>query len=260
LEIAASNLALTILSLSFHTMVHASKPAFFVLWSIVLGLEKPSMEIFIIVAAVTFGVVLLSVGETTIHPIAVAVDTNDTTKTLSSPSIRDPGFSADGFALILFSCFISGLRWGIIQLMMQQVNVSSDSNEKLSPLTVLFYTSPFSALSLFPFFLFRELGSFTQFAAAHDDAAGELFGFGMLISFWSLALIMTEFYFVRQTSAVFFAFATILKELFMVSLALILNGDVLPPLNAIGFLMCLIGIIAYQRFKLFSSTNQQGGH
>lgn len=237
LEIATSNLALVKLSVSFHTMVHASKPVFFAIWSVVLGLERANWQIAGIVSLVAFGVLLLSLGESL---------------TQRAGQEKMETFDMLSFWLILFSCFISGLRWNVAQLMLQRISIGSETakKEKLTPINLSYYTSPFSALSLLPFFLLVELERFIKYVQRDDVDIGEdLFGFGVLISIWALVMTLVEFYFVKQTSALMFSMAAILKELGVITLAIILHGDTLPALNVLGFIFCIAGVVAYQRYK-----------
>ena len=62
-EIAASNLSLLTLSVSFHTMVKSSTPLFVLIFSVIFGLERPNCMLLSSMALVTVGVMLCSYGE-----------------------------------------------------------------------------------------------------------------------------------------------------------------------------------------------------
>ncbi|KAH9254409.1 hypothetical protein BASA81_007522 [Batrachochytrium salamandrivorans] len=93
------------------------------------------------------------------------------------------------------------------------------------------------------------LVAFQLYVQQQTDLSGDLLGFGVLVSVWALVMTLVEFYLVRQTSAVLFSFAAILKEIMVITVALLVNGDSLPALNILGFICCILGIIAYQRYK-----------
>ena len=140
LEIGTSNISLLTLSVSFHTMVQASKPAFVLLWSIALGLEPLQWQLVGIVSLVALGVLLVSVGESaeSIQDIGspdvptVPGFQNSTVAATAAPTASQASslvdtaseltaenkFSLAGFLFVLFSCFCSGARWSITQLML----------------------------------------------------------------------------------------------------------------------------------------------
>jgi hypothetical protein len=273
---------------SFHTMIHASKPIFIAGWSVALGLEKPNLKMFFIVCSVAFGLMLLSFGESGIKTATVSskialVDSIDNNTRNEANSVEldysaiqepiprhDPGFNPDGFALILFSCFISGARWSLVQLMLQRVDLRSSTNqltghinsslppnhghqqtnkERLTPFNLLFYVAPIGAFALLPFFVGFELDGFQQYLERESSATSDLFGFELVLSIWSLFLNLTEFYYVRWTSGLILSFAAISKELLLVTISVIVNKDSLPWLNVVGFIFCLGGIVAYHRMS-----------
>ena len=92
-EIAASNLSLLTLTVSFHTMVKSSTPLFVAVFSVALGLEAPSMQLCGVVSTVTAGVMLCSYGE---------VD-----------------FDWLGFLYVLSAAMAGGFRWSLSQLLLQ---------------------------------------------------------------------------------------------------------------------------------------------
>jgi len=265
-------------------MVHASKPVFIAGWSVFIGLERADWKLATIVGLVALGVILLSLGESSINPIAVPLRTFDDNSTLVASNVSstttvtamstslmgdeerledaslqplgksphaDPGFDPVGFGLIMFSCFCSGGRWSLVQLMLQKVEVehgqANGPPERLTPLNLIYFVAPIGAVALFPFFLGLEAARFAEYLRIDVAATADLVGFEVLLSVWSLCLTLVEFYFVRFTSGLVLSFAAISKELLLVTISVLVNGDSLPVLNVVGFFLCVVGIVSYHR-------------
>ncbi|KAJ3229078.1 Triose-phosphate Transporter [Chytriomyces hyalinus] len=93
LDIGLSNASLHYISLSFYTIVKSVVPVWVLCFSVVFGLEKMKMNLFLVIALMCAGVAFTVMGE--IH------------------------FSWFGFTLIQMASLTSGLRWSLTQLMLQ---------------------------------------------------------------------------------------------------------------------------------------------
>ena len=130
LEISFSCLSLLTLSVSFHVMVKAGSPIAVLLWSIALGLQRPTFRLGIIVLTVCFGISLCTWGQ---H---------------EGWDAEEGVFPWDGFFYILASAFVAGFRWSFSQVYLQR--------EKKHPITLLYFVLPPAVLTLIPFFMVLE--------------------------------------------------------------------------------------------------------
>ena len=87
LDVGASNASLMYLSVTFYTVVKSTNLIFTLLFSILYGLQKPSLMLFTSVAIISIGVGL--------------------------SSSWDSQFNSIGFALVLGSSAIGGFRWSL---------------------------------------------------------------------------------------------------------------------------------------------------
>lgn len=111
LEICCANASLVFITLSFYTMVKSSTPIWVLLFSFLFGLEKPRLILVAIIGLMVAGVILTVEGETK--------------------------FDMLGFVLVLIAAVVSGLRWNLTQVLLQQDRLGMDN-----PIATLYHLSP----------------------------------------------------------------------------------------------------------------------
>ena len=224
-EIACSNLSLLTLSVSFHTMLKASTPAFVLLFSTLLGLEAVNLKLALAVGVIVLGAALASFGEVQ--------------------------FALSGFVYITAASAAGGLRWSLSYLFLRTVSSS--------PLELLYLSLPWAIVILPPFCLVFEAREMEDQLAALDQTSVSVLELLVLLLAFAVAgfaIVFVELSLVERMSSVTFAVLSAGKESLVVFLGIALNHDVLTPLNGIGFALTLCGIVA---FKSVRSVHGHGG-
>ncbi|KAF9976397.1 Triose-phosphate Transporter [Actinomortierella ambigua] len=222
LEICMANASLMYITLSFYTMIKSSTPIWVLLFAFLFRLEKPRPSLILIIFVIVVGVVLTVAGEAQ--------------------------YDATGFVLVLLAAVMSGLRWSLTQVLLQKDDLGMDN-----PIATLYYISPImfilmSLLSLIiedPFVVFTSSEFFSSFqtgAVTLMLAAG-----GGLLAF---AMTIAEFKLIKNTGTVTLSVAGISKEIFVISLSVMIFGDQLTPVNLLGLLVSISGIISYNYYKI----------
>ncbi|KAG0738695.1 hypothetical protein G6F57_012159 [Rhizopus arrhizus] len=226
-EICCSNASLVYITLSFYTMVKSSTPIWVLVFSFLFGFEKPRFWLIMIIVIMVTGVVLTVEGETK--------------------------FDGVGFSLVLTASIISGLRWSMTQLLLQHEQLGIDN-----PIATLYYLSPVMFITMLTLSLTFE-SPFEQFQhSKHFDTLSHiieslgLMSIGGLLAF---AMTLAELYLIKNTNTVTLSVAGISKEIVIITLSVMIYGDVLTHKNLLGLFVSIIGIIAYNYYKL--SKNQE---
>ena len=251
-EIAASNLSLLTLSVSFHTMVKSSTPLFVLIFSVIFGLERPNCMLLSSMALVTAGVMLCSYGEVL--------------------------FDWVGFGYVLSAAMAGGLRWSLSQLLLQTAD-GGDSKPSLlgtgssigtnqagvqditatlhanllKSVELLYHQLPVSVCALVPAWGLLEQARFFLWVSEQEETVGLLMlKLACVIvgcSLLAFALIVTELSLLALTSSVTLSIAGIAKELMLIAAAVALFGDELSKLNLVGFFIALAGVGLYKLYK-----------
>lgn len=222
LDIGLSNIALKTVSLSFYTMVKSSAPLFVLLCAVLFKLERPSLSLLIIIFSIGFGVFL-----------TVWKD--------------DGGFDLWGIFLVGTASAMSGIRWSLLQLLIQGSKCNSESNRKKTPLRTMVLMAPFVSLCLFIAMLFIEgipsIIHSSFFADFHSIVRSiGIMGLGAFTTFF---MILSEYKVVSITSVLSLSISGIIKEILTIILSIIIFGDVLSKLNVIGLIISIAGIFLY---------------
>ncbi|ORY49330.1 hypothetical protein BCR33DRAFT_580323 [Rhizoclosmatium globosum] len=106
LDIGLSNASLQYISLSFYTIVKSIVPVWVLVFSVLFGLERMKLSIFVVISLMCLGVALTVMGE--IH------------------------FSWFGFVLIQSASMSSGLRWSLTQLLLRKNTQKSIAQKPFS--------------------------------------------------------------------------------------------------------------------------------
>lgn len=218
-EIACSNYALELLTVSFGTILKGMGPVFTFSWCLVFGIETFSIKIFACLFTMAFGIILASLGE-------------------------GHEFEMWGFLLQLFATCLGGLRWATTHKLLMEDG--QPGNHHMSPLKAMLYTSPTTSLCVMPVALAVE----GHKAWNHELQNGLHDGLIVLTTLTISAslvflLIMSEYWLVGVTSSAALSVAGVFKELLTIFFGIILFGDNVDFLNALGFSICQCGIVGY---------------
>lgn len=245
-EIAASNLSLLTLSVSFHTMVKSSTPLFVLLCSITLGLERPNRTLFAAMGLVTVGVMLCSYGEVK--------------------------FELVGFLYVLTAAMAGGLRWSLSQMLLQNVGNTASNESHGMPgggvtdvgealhcnlvraVELLYHQLPVSVAALVPVWFGLERLRLLAWIAIQGESVALLAVKLCLVvagcAILAFVLIVTELSLLALTSSVTLAISGIAKELLLIAAAVVIFGDTLSSLNVVGFFIAIVGVGLYKYHKL----------
>eukprot|EP00897_Mesotaenium_endlicherianum_P010562 jgi/Mesen1/9534/ME000064S08879 len=92
-DIGISNRSLVLITLTFYTMCKSSAPVFLLIFAFAFKLETPSLRLLGVIVVVSVGVLLTVAGETE--------------------------FELVGFILVMIGAVMSGLRWVLVQVLLQ---------------------------------------------------------------------------------------------------------------------------------------------
>jgi solute carrier family 35 protein C2 len=228
LDIGISNSSLRFVSLSFYTMVKSSAPIFVLASALLLGLEKPSFGLFMIMGVIAGGTLM-------------TVWTDSGVK----------GFDVSGFLMVLSAAMLSGVRWSLTQLIIEEHSNEAGSARKLTsagPLATILYLAPIAGVLMFAMSLVVEgVGQFARYTARNIPYVSVIFATSGVLTF---ALILTEYKVVQETSVLTFAITGILKEIILIALSMLVFGDRLIPINYVGIVISIGGIAAYNWLRL----------
>lgn len=228
-DIGLSNASLVYVSLSFYTMVKSSSVMFLLLFAIAMGLERPSYPLAGSVALICGGVICTVAAETS--------------------------FDGLGLALVLVAAALSGLRWTLSQRLMRV------QPGHAHPLPLLGSLMPAQAVACLLAALLhddlRGLKGSAFFATPWDSAMTLL----KVVSSGCLALCMglAEFTLLRATGAVTIGVAGTVKEAVSVAVFALVDGDPLGPVNAVGLLLVVAGVGAYNAARAAAERQRREG-
>ncbi|KAL0088248.1 triose-phosphate transporter family-domain-containing protein [Phycomyces blakesleeanus] len=198
-------------------MVKSSTPVWVLLFSFIFGFEKPRLVLITIIVVMVVGVSLTVEGETK--------------------------FDRLGFGLVLVAAIVSGLRWNLTQLLLQQDRLGMNN-----PIATLYYLSPVMFITMLSLSLLVE-NPIDQFKhSKHFDSLSHVIeSFGLMSIGGVLAFCMTlaELYLIKSTNTVTLSVAGISKEIVIITLSVLIYGDVLSQKTLIGLFISIVGIIAY---------------
>lgn len=180
-----------------------------------------------------------------------------------------------GGALVLGASLSAGFRWACTQLLLtprdeppinEQGRLPLPSDQRvpywagLSPLTLLYYSSPFGCVALLPLALALELQPFRQYAGERHGA--ELMLMSLLASVGAVLaffLLIAELRVVQLSSGLTLSIAGIFKEVLTVGASAVFLGDHLSAYNVGGLCLCLTVIGLYNRLTLQRTKAQRHG-
>lgn len=202
-------------------MCKSSSLAFVLLFAFAFRLEKPAWRLVGIITTMTIGVIMMVFGEV--------------------------AFSILGFVLVISAAFFSGFRWALTQILLLRNPATSN------PFSSIFFLAPVMFVSLFiiaiPVEGFPALWKGLHILVAQK---GAIMGPLLLVFPGCLAFFMTasEFALLQRTSVVTLSIAGIFKEVVTISVAGLVFGDALTPINISGLVVTIGAIAAYNWIKI----------
>jgi solute carrier family 35 protein C2 len=270
LDIGFSNWSLSMMSVSFFTILKGTIPAFVLIVAWLLKLERAS-------ALTGCSVILVVVG-------------------VGLASAAEVNFSGVGLVLGLISSLMGGTRWALTQLLMRRNHTScgpalprggaevggakgrggasgddGDGEEEVgeeqvqetisrhvNPLGSMLHISPVTAAcALLPALVLEIFNApWMPHGANHsaildsqwvtsEELMMQLAGFLVVIALLVFILLLAEFAIVNLTSSLTLSILGILKELLTLALASGVRGEPLTALNMAGFALCSFGALLY---------------
>lgn len=211
-------------------MVKSSTPIWVLAFALLFGLEKPRILVISIILVMVIGVILTVEGETK--------------------------FDMLGFTLVLTASVMSGLRWSLTQLLLQHDRLGMDN-----PVATLYHLSPvmFVTMAILSMIFEDPIGQFRT--SEHFDSIfhvmesfglmsiGGLLGMCLMMRILTMmpinltdslsptiafAMTLAEFHLIKSTNTITLSVAGISKEVVIITLSVLIYGDVLTPVNLLG--------------------------
>jgi solute carrier family 35 protein C2 len=231
LDIGFSNWGLELIKVSLYTMTKSTTIIFILGFSMLFKLEKKSWSLALIVLMISTGLVLFTYKATQ--------------------------FDLLGFLLLLFASMFSGIRWTCVQLLLQKSKMGMRN-----PVDMIYHMQPWMILSVLPFALWMEgptvIKNCQLFRYSEATVFFNIMSKILLGAFIAFFMEMCEVLVVGYTSSLTLSIAGIVKEMFVLVLAVQWNGDTLSPINVVGLLICFSGITCHVLHKLKNSTKLVG--
>lgn len=227
LDIGISNTSLRYVSLSFYTMVKSSAPVFVLAVAVILGLERLTMGMIMVMFAISSGT-LMTVW--------------------SRQGLQ--GFDIAGFLMVLSAAMLSGVRWSLTQLIIDEHDDEPRVNKLASagPLATILYLAPIAGTVMFLMAVGWEgVKPFWRYCTDNTVYTVVVFAMSGVLTFF---LILTEYKVVQETSVLTFAITGILKEILLIGLSMIIFGDQLIAINYVGIVISIGGIAAYNWLRM----------
>lgn len=221
IDVGFSNWGLALVTVSLYTMTKSTTIIFILGFAIILGLEKKSWSLVMIVVMISAGLIMFTYKATQ--------------------------FDTLGFMFLLLASFSAGLRWTFAQKLMQKSKLGLHN-----PIDMVFHVQPWMFLSLLPFTLgFEGLECIRTLMALPDV---ELVPSILKISVGAtlaFAMEISEFLVVTYTSSLTLSVAGIFKEMCILVLAVEVGGDQISLINVLGLVICLLGLTGHTMHKLY---------
>lgn len=214
MDIGLSNLSLAFITITFYTMVKSSTPVFVLSWAHVFGIEKITFQLIGVAAVIAVGEFVTVYGE---------VD-----------------FVLKGFLLCLAASVMSGARWTLVQLKLQNmdppIKTTIASMRLLSP-------SMFVSMLAISFAVEQPWNEIMKMNAT-DLWWVVLLGLGG--GSVAISMILCEFYLILEASAVVLMIGGVLKEMVTIVVGVTLFGDDLNGTKIFGICIVFSGVILYK--------------
>ncbi|XP_055343718.1 solute carrier family 35 member C2-like [Paramacrobiotus metropolitanus] len=226
LDIGLSNWSLVFITISLYTMTKSSTIVFILIFALVLRLEKFKWSLLGVVILISCGLFLFTFESTQ--------------------------FNLFGFSLVMGASVLSGIRWTLSQVLTQKKDYNLSN-----PIDMIFHIQPWMFLSLLPFAVIFEGKTVLEAQAFHNrdetirtlllTAGGGVAGFLMEVS---------EYVLLTHTSSITLSVSGITKEILQFALAYQYNGDKISPMNFVGLVICMGGVVFHVVLKLIDQNRK----
>jgi solute carrier family 35 protein C2 len=212
-------------------MVKASTPIFVLVWAYLLGIERITSSLIMVVFVIAVGEFLTVAGE--VH------------------------FNVVGFCMCLSASVLSGARWTLVQLKLKTLQpplkTTIATMRVLSP--SMFFSLIFVSLIVErPWITLREGYFETFWGGLHT------LGMGLIGATFAIAMILCEFYLIMRANAIILMLGGVIKEMITIIVGYVL----------VLFFLCREGCVCKcfkaslthvkcQFFWRFAESNQCGG-
>ncbi|CAM9094506.1 unnamed protein product [Ectocarpus fasciculatus] len=228
-DILLSNLSFMVADVVFYTIVKSGSLIWILLWAVVLRFEALTPKMGSVVLITCVGLLLASLGEKT-------------------------EFSTEGLLLILGASCLSGLRWGLLQLLQA---VESSCHD---PLLVIYYIAPSSAIAMTPMALLDILDEDLKSAAVTPWSIAQVVAVVLGIGLFSFALIFVEVKLLALSSSLTMGVFGTIKEIVQIALAVLVFHDKVTWFNLLGLGLAILGSMLYKITRAKpSARNGEGG-
>jgi solute carrier family 35 protein C2 len=216
LDVGLSNLALVSITLTFYTMVKSSTPVFVLAWAYLFKIERITWPLIGVILVIASGEFLTVFGE---------VD-----------------FVLHGFLLCLTASVLSGARWTLVQLKLQQLD---------PPLKSTIVTMKLLAPSMFWSMLIISMVVERPWIKLKEEVAssqemGSVFLLGLLGGTFAVFMILCEFYLILKASAIILMIGGVIKELTTIFIGVSFFKDKLNLINSTGVAIVFSGVLLYK--------------
>lgn len=228
-DVALSNWALALISVSLYTMTKSTTIVFILAFSLIFNLEKKSWALISIVVMISGGLFMFTYKSTQ--------------------------FGILGFILCLLASFSSGIRWTTTQLVMQKSKLGLQN-----PIDMMYYLQPWMLLPVIPIGLWFEGSAvYSNFQSTNWNDVRSILSTSTAIAGGAIIAFhmeIMEFLVITYTSSLTLSISGIPKDICMVILAIEWYGDQISGINFIGLLICLGGIVLHVVQKVLASKSK----
>ncbi|GFO25337.1 solute carrier family 35 member c2 [Plakobranchus ocellatus] len=218
LDIGLSNWSFEMITVSLYTMSKTTAVIFILFFSILFKLEKFRWSLVLVVLCIFSGLFMFTYHSTQ--------------------------FNMEGFVLVMSASVLAGMRWTLAQLVMQKNEIGLHN-----PVDMMYHMQPWMILALLPLSAGLELQtiSTTELYFRFTDWSVLMSALSMILLGGALGFMLefSEFLLLSHTSSLTLSISGIFKELCIFALAYFVNHDQMNAVNAIGLVVCLLGIIVH---------------
>lgn len=243
-ELSVSLVSLQYVTVSFFTMVKSSSIIFILLGAFATGQERVNIFLISVIFLTGLGVIL------------AAWDPKSTA-----------GLEVIGFSLVLLSSILNAGKWILTEMLLNEnvafqrilnnLNISSNNPEgkrrNLTPILSVLFIAPITfGVLLIGSILFEGFPMQTISFITSESLGYAFITLGSLLFISILVFIMrvADFRLVQLVSLVTFSLLGIIKEIFMILISVLFLGEILFPVNVIGLVVTIIGVILYNYYRI----------
>ncbi|KAI4471890.1 solute carrier family 35 [Holotrichia oblita] len=232
IDIGFANWGLELITVSLYTMTKSTTVIFILGFAILFKLEKKTWSLCFIVVMISLGLLLFTYKSTQ--------------------------FNVAGFVLLLIASMCSGLRWTCVQLLLQKSKIGMRD-----PVDMIYFMQPWMFASIIPFAMWIEgpriMEQMHVFSSQNLESYFTLFAKVLVGAFIAFFMEVAEVLVVTYTSSLTLSIAGIGKEILILVLAVLWNGDRMSIVNATGLFVCLTGIVAHVVHKIGNAQQAAAG-